>query len=323
MRKRLKNHFIPHQGNDYKPHFVRERNIVGLALLSVAIFGLAFSIKNLITRNPGLLSAVITSVLVDLTNNNRTTEHLAALTPNEVLAAAAQKKADDMAAKGYFAHNSPDGKTPWYWFTQEGYQFLYAGENLAVNFVDSEDVVLAWMNSAGHRANIMNGKFTEIGIAMASGIYNGKETIYVVQLFGNPAPTQVAPRPVVTTTTTNNQPLTTNENIEVLSESEMFVAVKNSDFMEATSAIASANVPGLAQPQSSFLDRALASPKMLLKTFYELIGAIVLVGLLLFVSFKRKNQHNKHVVYVVLLLVLIVVLFYLSSARLFPQILVE
>src|SRR3989338_106584 len=306
MRKRLKNHFIPHEGNNYKPHSVRERHVVGMALLAVAIFGLAFSIKSLITRNPDLLSAVITGVLVDLTNSNRLAQNINPLTFNPVLAEAAQLKANDMAEKSYFAHTSPEGKTPWYWFTESGYNFLYAGENLAVNFVDSEDVVLAWMNSPGHRANIVNNNFTEIGIAMASGRYNGQDSIYVVQLFVHPMP--------------QTQKISEVLDVEVLAENKMFIAVKNNDYVvaEETEVFDTGLVA-----EASVVEKAIASPKMLLKTIYVVIGSIVFVSLLLFLAFKRRREHTKHVVYSILLLILIVTLFYLASAKLFPQILVE
>src|SRR3990167_302010 len=276
MRKRLKNHFIPHEGNNYKPHSVRERHVVGMALLAVAIFGLAFSIKSLITRNPDLLSAVITGVLVDLTNSNRLAQNINPLTFNPVLAEAAQLKANDMAEKSYFAHTSPEGKTPWYWFTEGGYKFLYAGENLAVNFVDSEDVVRAWMNSEGHRANILNDKFTEIGIAMAPGTYNGRESIYVVQLFGQPAPQSEIPRPKIIAL----------EKVEVLAEDEMFIAVKNNDVEVAGAE--SVNQELVAQ--ASVVDIAIASPKIALKVIYLVIGCIVLIALILFIAIKPKHE---------------------------------
>ncbi len=70
----------------------------------------------------------------------------ALLAVNPVLERAAQAKADDMAAKSYFSHNSPDGVTPWFWLNQAGYVFTYAGENLAANFSDSIDVEkLGWI----------------------------------------------------------------------------------------------------------------------------------------------------------------------------------
>lgn len=132
------------------------------------------------------LSAIYASVLVNLTNQNRTAANIAELKVNPVLEKAAQMKADDMASRSYFAHNTPEGQTPWYWFEKAGYQYVYAGENLAVNFEESEDVETAWMNSRGHFLNIMNPKFTEIGIATSTGIYKGRTAIFVVQMFGYP-----------------------------------------------------------------------------------------------------------------------------------------
>ncbi len=132
------------------------------------------------------LSAIYASVLVNLTNQNRVLAHVDELRVNPILEKAAQMKADDMASKGYFAHNTPDGKTPWYWFGLAGYKYKVAGENLAVNFENSEDVETAWMNSPGHFFNIMNPKYTEIGIATSTGIYKGRPAVFVVQLFGTP-----------------------------------------------------------------------------------------------------------------------------------------
>lgn len=132
------------------------------------------------------LSAIYASVLVNLTNQNRAAANISELTVNPLLEKAAQMKADDMAAKGYFAHNTPSGLTPWYWIQQAGYKYTYAGENLAVNFQESSDVETAWMNSPGHFLNIMNPKYTEIGIATSTGIYKGRTAIFVVQMFGSP-----------------------------------------------------------------------------------------------------------------------------------------
>jgi uncharacterized protein YkwD len=133
------------------------------------------------------LSAIYGAVLVNLTNQNRAVANISELTVSPILEKAAQMKADDMAAKSYFAHNTPDGKTPWYWFEQAGYKYIYAGENLAVNFENSSDVETAWMNSRSHFLNIMNPKYTEIGIATSTGFYKGRSAIFVVQLFGTPS----------------------------------------------------------------------------------------------------------------------------------------
>ncbi len=131
-----------------------------------------------------LQTAIFSDVLVSLTNETRIDLDLATLKTDPLLEIAAKLKAEDMASKGYFAHTSPEGLNPWYWFQLVGYDYRYAGENLAVNFAESEDVHDAWLNSASHRANIVNGNYTDIGIATARGIYKGREAEFVVQLFG-------------------------------------------------------------------------------------------------------------------------------------------
>ena len=93
-------------------------------------------------------------------------------------------KAQDMMAKGYFEHTSPQGISPWYWFDQSGYDYRYAGENLAIGFIDSGEVNNAWLASPAHKANILNGNYRETGTAVLSGNFQGGQTTVVVQLFG-------------------------------------------------------------------------------------------------------------------------------------------
>lgn len=147
-----------------------------------------------------LVSTVLPAVVVKLTNQERASINAAPVQRNAVLDAAAQLKADDMAKNQYFAHFSPTGVSPWYWFDQAGYTFAHAGENLAIHFTDSSEVVEAWMNSPTHRQNIVNGLYTEIGVGTAKGKFEGYDTVYVVQLFGTPAvapvPAKTAPTPV-------------------------------------------------------------------------------------------------------------------------------
>lgn len=165
------------------------RQITKLKVAIIVLVVLAVSvgaIPSVLSTALDSLSAIYASVLVNLTNQNRVAANIAELKVNPVLEKAAQMKADDMAARGYFAHNTPEGKSPWYWFEQAGYQYVYAGENLAVNFEESADVETAWMNSRGHFLNIMNPKFTEIGIATSTGVYKGREAVFVVQMFGSP-----------------------------------------------------------------------------------------------------------------------------------------
>ena len=185
MKKIIKKTFIH---RDEKMPYLWTK--VGVTLLSVLIVLLIVFAQYhqyiFLKINHKLSGLVIDSVVIDATNQQRESLGLGELKSNQKLKEAAQAKANDMASKGYFAHYSPDGKTPWYWIDQTGYKYKAAGENLAVNFDYSLDVVNAWMNSPTHKANIVKAKYTEIGIGVAEGFYQGRPTVYVVQLFGTP-----------------------------------------------------------------------------------------------------------------------------------------
>jgi len=201
-------HVLPTKKNDYIPHILKDGAILGI--LGVGLFISLFLEAKKATNNFGLLAEVYPAVIVTLTNENRKDSNLSPLVMSETLNRAAELKAMDMAKHGYFAHNSPSGITPWHWFGQVNYKFIYAGENLAVNFDESEDVQIAWLNSPTHKANIMNKNFTEIGVATAKGFYNGRETTFVVQMFGMPAVTKVSAA-TNTSSNTNNQPNIVNQ----------------------------------------------------------------------------------------------------------------
>jgi hypothetical protein len=199
----LINHLIPHEGNDYRPHLL-QRGAMILMLLLIMLSFLAANFQALLWQSSDwLVGAVLPAVVVDLTNTERADLALPTLTRNPVLDAAATLKAQDMAKNSYFSHDSPTGVTPWHWFKEAGYIFAHAGENLAVYFSDSSEVVEAWMNSPTHRANIVGNQYREIGVGVARGTYDGFDTVFVVQMFGTPAipatpPVAVAPLPVVT-----------------------------------------------------------------------------------------------------------------------------
>lgn len=197
MFGKFKKYFVPHEANDHRPHILRPRAVafvclVALGIEALFIFGSAYIIPRV-----RLFGIIIVSALVDGTNAARTTAGLPALHESALLDAAAQAKANDMVANNYFAHTSPAGVTPWYWFVNAGYSFSAAGENLAVDFSDSADVTTAWLNSPEHRANIMNTGYTDIGMATAQGTFDGHPAIYVVELFGRPS--AAAPLAFVTT----------------------------------------------------------------------------------------------------------------------------
>lgn len=161
---------------------------------------------------PAQTWAISAGNLVTMTNSARAQAGLKALNTNSQLIFAANMKASDMITKDYWAHTSPDGLTPWYWMKQAGYDYTYAGENLAVDFSDDSTLFSAWMASASHRANVLDPRYQEIGIAAVFGNFQGRNTIIVVQMFGTRATTsnQIAPK--------YNR--TTNQNINISKEPE-------------------------------------------------------------------------------------------------------
>ncbi|GLW93889.1 CAP domain-containing protein [Actinokineospora globicatena] len=118
--------------------------------------------------------------VVEIVNARRAEAGCGPLRWNDKLATAARKHSKDMADRGYFDHNSPDGRTPWDRIKAEGYTKA-SGENIAAGQASPEAVMTSWMNSPGHRANILNCKSTEIGVGMHKG---GSYRIYWTQTFG-------------------------------------------------------------------------------------------------------------------------------------------
>lgn len=212
MLQRVRNTFIPHKDNDYHPHFLRERGIAFILIMIMSI-GLFVSAAHLIVSRTNLLAQVQSALLVNLTNDSRADNDLAALRTNPLLVAAAQAKADHMAQNSYFAHTSPTGEQPWDFISAAGYEFSYAGENLGINFLDSAKLHDAWMNSPSHKYNILHDKFTEIGIATAQGEINGRPATFIVQMFGSPR--------IIRTYTASNQTPTV---VRLVNDSQTWVA---------------------------------------------------------------------------------------------------
>ncbi|MFI7586114.1 CAP domain-containing protein [Spongisporangium articulatum] len=121
--------------------------------------------------------------VVSLTNAERAKAGCGALTADSTLTSVAQAHSADMASHNYFSHNSQDGTTPFQRMSAAGYGYRTAGENIAAGQPTPSAVVSAWMNSAGHRANILNCSFTEIGVGYATG---GSYRTYWTQDFGTP-----------------------------------------------------------------------------------------------------------------------------------------
>ncbi|MBI4009235.1 CAP domain-containing protein [Candidatus Roizmanbacteria bacterium] len=214
--KRLIYHFfIPHEGNNYKAKALHVDFLTYYLLFAIFI---TFGFKILITKTGdvlGFASDISIDKLYQLTNGVRLQNNLTTLEYNEKLTQAAQKKAADMLAKNYWSHYGPNGETPWDFLLTSGYQYEFAGENLAKNFLFSQGVIDAWMNSQTHKENILRKDYSQVGFAVVNGILNGEETTLVVQMFGKPFSTplvkkpEIRPETVVAKTPELTQPIAT------------------------------------------------------------------------------------------------------------------
>jgi hypothetical protein len=192
----LRHLFIPHHTNNHRPKFLHA-NIVSV-LIIVLLAGL-FALQSLQSRYPSVLGISVNITiddLLNLTNQKRAEAGLHPLSLSQELSNAASSKASYMFEKDFWAHVAPDGTTPWYFIRSAGYEYQYAGENLARGFDSADEVVNAWMASPTHRENLLSPNYKDIGFAVGSGSLTGSETILVVQAFGsryaNPEETFVA-----------------------------------------------------------------------------------------------------------------------------------
>ncbi len=234
-------------------------------------------------------ATILVSTLGDLTNKERISENLAPLKTNPLLMKSAELKAKDMSDYGYFAHTSPEGKTPWYFLDEAGYKYQYAGENLAINFSDTEDVTAAWMKSPTHRANIEKSEYTEMGSAIATGTYLGKEAVFVVQVYGNPRIEEAE------TVVQKESP----ENITTVSESD-----NKGQVLGATTETATLN--------ESDLEKDIVVPK---DNSLNRIVIIILAGiviLLLINMFIKLGKHHAKLTEILLLVIVVIILFFID-----------
>lgn len=140
-------------------------------------------IYNLGSKNSFLtVAGVLNNTNIERKNNN-----IQSLVGNNLLDQIAIERMNDMFQKNYFEHVSPSGDSASTVADEVGYEYISIGENIALgNFEDDKILVQAWMDSPGHRANILNDRYTEIGIAVGKGVYDGKSTWIAVQIFARP-----------------------------------------------------------------------------------------------------------------------------------------
>jgi len=198
--------FIPSEKNNLRAKALHHDFLTYYLLLALVFVFFVKGVGGRISPNIlGFATDITVQKLYQLTNTQREKYNLTDLSYNQKLSDAAYKKAQDMFAKNYWAHYSPTGETPWNFILTSGYQYQYAGENLAKNFLFSQNVVDAWMQSQSHKENILRKEFTEVGYAVVNGVLNGEQTTLVVQMFGSPLNNTVAKTLPTNTNQASNQ----------------------------------------------------------------------------------------------------------------------
>ncbi len=291
-------HFLPHPETKKRAKLLSPKALIAYSFIMLVIIALFRLVPVVAPGVLGYASNIYYGDLLSNTNRVRQEHGLSTLRSSEILNEAARKKAEHMFANNYWAHVAPDGTAPWDFILNEGYDYSYAGENLAKNFNTSKQVVEAWFDSPSHRENLLNSNYDEIGFAVVNGVLDGYETTLVVQMFGKPRqPSFVAEVPQVAETPQAQQ---TPEIVNIPS-SEIFFG----DEVEI------APTPQVLPA----IDVTLAS-----KTISMLIGGFLLVLLLLDIWYTEKKAIPKvtghafsHVI--LLVVVLVGVWFVLSPGK--------
>tara|TARA_B100000745_G_C20151817_1_gene394898 strand:+ start:2160 stop:3188 length:1029 start_codon:yes stop_codon:yes gene_type:complete len=333
MTKWLIEQFIPSIENRYEPYILRTTAVLGMFVLVVLSFVIVNIQTLLWTSSDWMLSSILPGVIVEATNTERSSVSIGIVTSNSTLSRAAQLKAEHMAKNGYFSHYSPDGISPWHWFQTVGYDFAYAGENLAVHFNDSSDVVRAWMNSPTHRANIMNDNFTEMGVGVAEGVFEGSDTVFVVQLFGAPAMVTAIPQSDVQTESVTlikektpekeavfaNVPQVASAE-EVIVEEEIASNVSTQDGEIVYLGTLTASTPNTKVKVNDATSDSintklgwLTQPSVVLQMLYLVLGFFIIVSLLLAIFIEWRRQNPLQIAYGFGLLLMMTGLWYLHD----------
>ena len=182
----LAHYFFPRHSNNHKAKLLHASTLYFL-ILSLVIYQVLLQALPLTgLKILGYAANIPPDKVIELTNQKRNDAGVGNLVYNPLLSSAARAKGEHMLTQDYWAHVAPDGTQPWKFFTDVGYVYRYAGENLARDFSDPTSTVDAWMASPSHKENLLSAKYKDIGVAVVEGDLGGVETTLVVQLFGSP-----------------------------------------------------------------------------------------------------------------------------------------
>lgn len=186
ISKFITHYFFPHELNNLKPKLLHSSSILFISLLLLFYQSIIYFLPKTGLSVLGYAASISLDEVVRLTNEKRVALGLSPLTLNPTLSQAAKNKGEDMLNRDYWSHIAPDGTEPWTFFTNVGYKYRFAGENLARDFSNAASAVDAWMASPSHKDNLLSSKYQEIGVAVVEGDLAGADTTIIVQLFGTP-----------------------------------------------------------------------------------------------------------------------------------------
>lgn len=304
LKKLLRHYILPHEHNNFRAKLLHNSSLLVLTFILLVV---GISSTALHRHHPevlGISYSISSDELLAITNKDRADNNLSPLKINSQLTQAAQEKAADMFAKNYWAHFAPDGSTsPWMFIKDSGYQYVYAGENLAKGFTTANDVVTAWMNSPSHRENMLSKNYSDIGFAIVPGTLQGEDTVLVVEMFGSTDVPVTAAVPEVNAVDDSAQPVLKPQaalptNAPVQQNAPAVIPVNGKS-----------NVIKTALPSTSYVTKPLIDIKSLSTNIIFIIFAIILTVLvadLLYVE-RRKNsavcgaQYRSHYDYRIIL----------------------
>jgi hypothetical protein len=180
--KFVKNLFVPTHSNNYRAYLISNKALI-VYVVFLVLLNIFFS-SSTIARTYALVDV---QSIVELHNRERAKYGLGELENNYLLNLSAKEKGEVMLEHNCWSHYCPPGTSPWKFFKESGYSYVYAGENLAEGFSDSESVMQAWMNSKTHRENVLKPEYTEVGVAIIAGDFQGlRNNLIIVVHFGKP-----------------------------------------------------------------------------------------------------------------------------------------
>ncbi len=287
----LRHLFHPQRSNNHRPKILHPEALFGLVFVASAAW-LAISPMGSLSRRMGhvlgFASNITASEVVQATNEERQKLGLSALTTNDKLNQAALAKAQNMLAQQYWAHIGPDGTEPWKFFRDANYKYSVAGENLARDFSNTNDMMSAWLASPTHRKNIVDTRYQEIGVAVVDGNLLGTDTTLVVQLFGTPMTAQPQVDSAAKKTVVNAPKQVTF--VEQSAPTTPNIAEKPSEPMTRQEVLASTVVSG-----GDLNTRIFLSPLQMSKIFF-LIVIMVISMTLVYDSFIMNNRNTVRLV---------------------------